>query len=348
VFSLFKGLGRRVRLSISVIPLGVLIGLQGGCVVGTTNLAVEPKQTSSLPAWVQQPESDSSSALWGIGSGPDLETSKKNALTDIAGKFNTRVQESIEQLYRVDNDDVQELLRIANSSQVAATELSDFQVTRSQKVDDTVWVEVRLDKPAYGKRLSGNYVTERNKLKDSMERFDGLSTLEQLLQIDALKEHVNRLGVVGAQVNFVNPDPGMAEDAGQYADYLKTLLAVKDKHKVILVSQDTPEQFTSLINEKLGLAGIKIAEGKGGGENNAAIRLLSRTDSYQDDRDAYIFKIEMDVTSVDEKGVILGKATHRAQGRSYDSYNDAQSKAVSSLNYSLGKKSLASLLKLSD
>lgn len=318
--------------------------LLSACLLSNTHVA----HANSLPDWVRLPSSDTTLETWGIGSGKDLETAKLAALSDIASKFNAKVQETLQHHYQQKNTRIDETFETLTQVDIEATTLSHFEITQTDQLAGQIWVQVRLDKQEFSKSLQQKWQHQDQNFKNRLLHLTSLSSLEQLIQAQELVFELTQLELMCMQLEYANQDFDLDTALADYAQRATELTAISNHQSVRLVNDNVPADFNALIIERLAKSGIKLssADAKTASANSASIQLKARSDTEQDKRGAHAYKITLEITSYDQNGRVIGKASHTAKGRSYDSANDAQSKAVASMAANLKKASVRTLLKL--
>lgn len=300
----------------------------------------------SLPAWVENPHDDNDEAIYGVGSGESFKEAKRSALTDIASKFNTKVQETYVAQHRQFNDQTEMAVNIDSRSEVLNTQLNHFQITQSVKEGELYWVEARLDKKAFAEEIHQRWTRLDASIASEMTALKEAAVLQQLVQLPLLAAKIHDLELIVAQLSFAQRRFDAAPHYERYIGYLEQLQSLKNRHIVYLDQTTKGDDVFNLLKEILSKNGLIVTTKESARAEGAVISVRTKRSEEQDERKAYTVNLEVVVTSADVNGKTLGAATYRARGRSYADSGAATEKAIAALKVQLSRLSLPQLLNI--
>lgn len=102
--------------------------------------------TSALANWWQNPPPDTEFYLYGLGEGQTLALAQQQALADISGKLSTQVSASLDRVTQDTGVAYNDNVRRQINSEINKTELSQFQLLKSQQDRSSVIALVQLDR----------------------------------------------------------------------------------------------------------------------------------------------------------------------------------------------------------
>lgn len=104
---------------------------------------------AEIPKWVQNPLGDTAESIYGIGEGYSLESAKKSALRDIAGKLMTKV--SSESVGRASDSNGQSSSSFQQkiNTQIEDTKLTSYETIRAINVNGQYYVLIDMDRKVF-------------------------------------------------------------------------------------------------------------------------------------------------------------------------------------------------------
>jgi hypothetical protein len=173
------------------------------------------------------------------------------------------------------------------------------------------------------------------------------SSLEQLVAAQEMATELKKLELLAMQLKYADAGFDLKGALSNHVANAQMLRSIRNQQSVRILNDNAPADFNTLITERLAESGIKaLHDGNAASDNLSTIKLNARTDSEQDSRGAFVYRITLTIISSDATGKIIGSTTHAAKGRSYASADEAQEKAVASMASNLKRSSVRALLKL--
>lgn len=113
--------------------------------------STHPVETSNdlPPAWVTNPPKDTSSTMWGVGGGADLDAAKRSALKDVAAKLRVAVSAKLESRITVSSHSVDIFASTRIAEEVQRTEFKNYTFEKSESAGQEFYALVSLDRRAF-------------------------------------------------------------------------------------------------------------------------------------------------------------------------------------------------------
>ncbi|KXI29245.1 LPP20 family lipoprotein [Paraglaciecola hydrolytica] len=301
----------------------------------------------ALPDWVKQPPLDDDKFIYGIGSGIDFETAKKNALSDIAAKFNANVKESYVSAQRVLNEKITSDVKINTQVEVQGTRLNHFHVSKSDTENNIYWTLVQLDRLAFAKDLYAHWFKVDKEMATNIKQ---IGTVPSLLHIDKLKpllEKNEQLKAILVQSNFIQPRTDFKTAFSLYNHYQSLLNTLLDNQFVLVTFNDVDDSLAAVIKEQLTAKGLKLLDQQNTQAPYSVIAVSLTKQQREDDRNAFISQIELYIETTADNNENIGSNHFSARGRDYVSHVASFEKATISIQRQLNKLPLDALLNIS-
>jgi hypothetical protein len=299
----------------------------------------------ALPDWVKQPILDDEKFIYGIGSGTDFETAKKNALSDIAAKFNANVKESYMSAQRVLNDKISSEIRIDTQVEIQGTRLNHFSVAKSEKDGDVYWVLVQLDRIEFAKEINAHWFKLDKEMEASMQQIGVVPSLRHFDKLKPLLEKNEQLKAVLVQSNFISPRTDFKPIFSRYNTYYSLLNTLLESQFTVIVFKDTDETLAAIIKQLITSKGLKILDDQTSKMPHSVITVSMTKQQREDDRNAFISQVEVYLETL-KNNEKIGSNHFGARGRDYDSFDASFEKAMIGIQQQLTKLPLNALLNI--
>lgn len=301
----------------------------------------------ALPDWVKLPPKDNNEAIFGIGSGNSFESAKKNALADIAAKFNANVKESYVSTQKVLNGKVSSDTTIDTQVEIQGTKLNHFRVTQSKKEESLYWVLVELDRQAFAKNMYEQWFRLDGEISNLMSQIGTTPSLLYINLIDTSLIKVEQLKAVLVQLNFLQGQESFKALFTLYNNHQNLLSKLKDNQFVYLNLQNVHQAIAAMITKQLTSRGVKLVDSSKH-ENTlyTAIKVTTKHEQYIDDRQAHVSQLEIYFQTDSPDGEKIGANSFSARGRDYNSATGSFNKAITGIQQQLKRLSLNTLLNI--
>ena len=317
-------------------------GIVCGCFLPL--MLVTTGAVAQMPDWVQKATPDTSTNMYGVGSGNSLEQAKNLALAELAGKVSSQVQQLFQMQEQAVKDAYSSQMAIDTRVEVGATDLRYFYVNQTQQVGSVYWVELVLDKTKMANDLKAQFEIDHGTLTTQMDGLLNQSMFMQLLQANAAAKSITQLKRLLMQIKFYSADFSTSAYVDQYNQYLKQLQQATAGNQVYLEDKQANSLVAKEFRNWLSEQGVNLADAKSA--ETDVLELTTTIDAYQDKRDAYITELFTTITVQSEGLGEIGHTTIQSKGRDYKREAQALDKAIKSLKLKIKQKTPAALLNI--
>lgn len=302
--------------------------------------------SQTLPSWVSNPTSDSPDFMFSVGAAPDYEQAKNNALASLAGKFNSRVAESFSSFYQEKPEGAEELTKVETIVEVDDTKLNHFEFSKSELVAGQYWVEVQLNKAAFGADLIAKWQKLDNSLQKLVQLLPKTSSIEALLIGEDISIMIPQAAQVLNQLMVVQPKDEFNRRLSQYGVYLSELRQMHSELSVNLINANASNNVFSLVKEELGLRGVKVnTEENDFKQNDASIAVYEESKTEKDERGAFVGYVTLTLETKDKNKRNVANRSLSIRTRDY-SQSILDNKTITILKSKLKNQTLSEMLGL--
>ena len=303
---------------------------------------------NAMPLWVSTPSSDSAHYLYGVGSGPDYNSARDQALSDLASRFNSNVSAVTKTHDRQVNGKVDSSYENKVMVRVESTKLTHYKVTRSEQVGMLVWSEIALDRMAFSNDLKEEWHYEDKLLKDAVTRLEALPLIQQITGLKDAHTHMEKSQGIMAQLSVASRSWESKAILDRYARYQTEFKKIIDKAEITIISDKKGDFAATLLQGNLSKFGIRsqvYAKLKPQELAGDQIHIVT-TSTTKSDGDATKVKLEVRFESRDNKGKVVGQSRYFLNGRSYDGEQAAYQQASAKLKLKFKRMTLTKVLGL--
>jgi large subunit ribosomal protein L9 len=104
---------------------------------------------SNLPNWYISPKQNNADFLYGVAEGFSLEEATRNSLAECAARLMVSVSSESQLTRQADNSSAHEEIRQKTLQSVEKINFLNYSVSRSSKVNDRFYVEVKVEKTPF-------------------------------------------------------------------------------------------------------------------------------------------------------------------------------------------------------
>ncbi|SHG88467.1 LPP20 lipoprotein [Marinomonas polaris DSM 16579] len=125
-----------------------------------------PGLEPSMPDWWVSPPEDSAKWLYGLGEGPNLNAANQQALSNIAGKLQTKISSSLSRRTQETTVSSSDYIDRQLSSEIEKVSLSHFETLKTETLSHRVMTLVRVDKEA----LANDWSRQLQVIENDLEK----------------------------------------------------------------------------------------------------------------------------------------------------------------------------------
>ena len=294
------------------------------CLMGFSAAAKE-----EMPSWAINPPPNSTSELFGVGSGATREQAINRALTTIAGNLSTAVVSEIRQTTELSNGLENNNFIEDMRAEVNKTQFNNYHVVSSTQLKSEIWVLVKVDRQQMANNLQNKIQQLNSELDFRFNDFAKATALEQSQLSPNLQESLNQLKTSAATLAAVQPSFNQSQIMAYALKRETQLRHIKNNMVVIIESDQNMDLFARKIETLLTQRDVKvISSGDRAGKSVIIIKSNVKNMNIQD---VYVARVELKVDALDESGKTLKSYMKTLNGASPTSYDAALSQANSKL-----------------
>jgi len=285
------------------------------------------KQAAPVPTWVLSTPADSREWFWGVGEGPELDTAKRAALKDIAGKLRVSISGQLESQVTVDNNKVDRQARTRISEEVQKTEFTNYVVDKTAQSENGFFVLVKVDRQAFIRDQKAKLSALDSSIQQATTGLDNKTPLERFVALRRLQPSLDKA------VGFAQVLIG-AESGGDGASRLRKYEALQEQAKQApnslvfhIQTRQEDNDIAQAVSTYLNESGIRTERSQAGG-NVLAISSNSREDQIYGSK---MVKLQVSLSVLDDKGRALSGRDYAVSGSSTYDYRGARQLAIQKL-----------------
>lgn len=146
----------------------------------------------SMPAWVLSPSSDTSEIIFGVGSGYSYNEAKQAALREITSKLIINISSHSKSELSVHDALVSRSANEQISTRTVETQLTGYQVLKSEQMGSEMFVQVSMSRPDFIKISSSSLKEIDGKIKAMMQDYSRKSKLQKLMIVQRLIPSIDK------------------------------------------------------------------------------------------------------------------------------------------------------------
>lgn len=302
--------------------------------------------SAGLPDWVKKPKADTEEAMYGIGSGASFKAAQNEALSDIAGKINTQVQQRYQSQITQTNRNTHSYTKIDTNTEVAKTSLSHFQLIETQETSGTFWVLLKLEKSLLASSLYNQWQAADRSINTNMTSYGLSAPIEQLIMGAHLREQLISIRFLLVQLHFFDHEVEVNRNDQRYVAFIDQINEVEDKFNLVIASHEAQEEVVAVVIKKVTELGINT---EGGDSKELKNKLVIDTEQarFQDARQA--FNVTLTVTLSlygNDVGEKIAQTQYIVKGRDYSDEEKAMQKAVAAFGIKISRLTLPQFLNI--
>ena len=146
-----------------------------------SNSATKQDVTYTPPTWVTEPPQDTPIAMWGVGSGTDMENAKRSALKDVASKLRVTISAQTQSSITVTDDTIDKYARTQVAEDIQRTEFKNYSVEKSALAGVDFYVLVKVDRPSFIADAKQNLNAAEKEIATHLADSASASNLDQFI-----------------------------------------------------------------------------------------------------------------------------------------------------------------------
>lgn len=306
------------------------------------NSCTANKAQNTTPSWYISPKQNDFENLYGAGEGHSLEEATKYALADAASRLIVNISSTSSLLREENQNSVNEEMRIKVKQSVENISFSDFRVTKSNKIAQTFFVEIQIERTPFIKSQKERIAFLKKKISDlnldslNKNQLQRRNALIKILDLSKELELSSRI-IAGSGEN-INLNETLAEIAKFQNQFDRT----SDKIEFYFANNSAP-QITQIIKKTLNREKIKVTpihNPSSLSEITLRINSSSRSNKIYE---AFITKIEINFENFSE-GKLLASNIIEISGSSTISEAESYSAALKSLEEKINQDGILKII----
>jgi len=318
--------------------------LGSGCSGGIKNNITSTKNLSesNLPNWYISPKQNNADFLYGVAEGFSLEEATRNSLAECAARLMVSVSSESQLTRQADNISANEEIRQKTLQSVEKINFLNYSVSRSSKVNDRFYVEVKVEKTPFFNDQKERVEILRKKIRDLDSVSKKTNPIQRRLDlmkiVDFGKELELKLRILaGSGLNL-----GLSEGLTMISEFQQELAGLSMKIDFVIDAKNSKD-LSVLIIEGLNREGFKISsKAENSNSNQVLVKTLVSKSSSE------IYGAKMVKLSVSFSNLSLGKivASNSLEftGSSAISEEEAQKSALKKLHDEIERVGILKIL----
>jgi len=293
------------------------------------------QRSSSSPSWFTEPPQDTLSFWWGVGEGSDLDSAKRDALKDIAGKLSvaissqneSRVTERVTESSK--SFDKYAHSRVAED--VKRTEFKNYSLEKSVQVGQEYFVLVKVDRQAFIVDAVQKLDLDEKEISAALSGSEKGNSIEKFVAQQKALPWIAE--AVSASEALSAADPGF--DGNKLRKYEAALAKAKDASGLAfrIIEKGDSRDVAVTVRNFLNESKIRI----GGGGSPLVIETSTTLDSVFG---SFTVQLRINISVLDAHGQNLTSKEFTVNGTSMSDYRAARQAALQELGEKLREAGL--------
>lgn len=313
-----------------------------GALLLTIACASPQKTGDSTPSWYNQPKQNNAENLFGVAEGNTLEEATRYALADAAARLMVSISSESNLLREENQTSTNEELRQSVRQNIEKIDFSNFEVTKSDKIDQKFFAEVKIERSSFLNEQKDRFDILNKKISDLEKNSATKNTIQKrndLIKILSLGKELELRGRIlsGAGVNV-----NLKEKLNHLADLENQFNKTTSKIEFFF-DNSAPKEIAQIIRSALNKEKITIASSLSNSNPNQIILKIKSQNKNNKIYEAFITKLEVDFeNSVD--GKILASNKIEVTGSSSIDVKESYSAALNSLTEKISQDGILKIL----
>ncbi len=297
------------------------------------------------PSWYISPKENNTEYLYGVAEGYNLEESTKYALADAASRLMVTISSQSDLLREESKTSVNEEMRQQVRQNVEKINFTGFKVTRSQKIGQRFFTEVRIERARFILEQEDRIGFLERQISDLDKNSSGKNSIQRrnsLLQISALSKEIELKSRIlsGAGGNI-----DLTKKLNRAADFQNQLEKLSDNIEFYF-EINSPKEITKIIRTALNKEKIKISPSlKNSNPNQVIIKITSTTRS-SEIYSAFMTKLKIDFENIAGGNVVASNGVE-VTGSSSISEHESYLASLTSLEEKIAKDGILKIIGIS-
>ena len=228
--------------------------------INITNQVKSMLETSDkIPDWFYSPPK-SDKFFYGGGEGRNINEAKVNALNFIAGEIQTAVSSSFSKSQGYSNrngqSDFYKSVKTKTRSEVKKINFTNIEIMKTIKVNNKIYLLVRIDKQKLFKNLKTQFEILDNKITSEITTSQKYSLLDQLITLNKEEKNIQKALSLINILSTLNPNFDVIKYTNKYNSFMSKKTDILHKLTFSVSSNDLfGQKLIAVLNE----AGYKIS-----------------------------------------------------------------------------------------
>ena len=318
----------------TLVLLLVVMVFSSGCIsLGSKD------ESSSIPNWYLNSPANTSTTIYGVGEGSNLEDAKSAALNSMSARLVVAVGSSLQKLTTSSTSNgysksVTQDIKV----DVEKIQFTNAKVEKNAVVGGNFYVLMSVDRIELFNEKKKSFFIEDEGIDTRFSEGENLAKLEKIYHIKAMSSKI----IDNRKKSFVLYAINNSFDYGpyfsKYDGYLSQIDTLKSELQISVTSNEKNKFFSDEIIEKLNADGYKVVQDSSNVEINVNNKIR-----YSEYKGWKIAKVSTTV-GVSSRGKTVSNKTVNSTGRSSSSNDNALQNAASYFKKKLDKEGLDSFL----
>ena len=297
------------------------------------SLGSKPVKVATVPPWVLNPAADTSSTIYGIGSGFSYNQAKQAALKDITEKLITQISSQGKSELSVHNSSVSRSANEQINTRTIDTQLSDYKVLKSQQVGSELFMQVSMSRRDFIKSTSSRLKELDDKIKNTMQGLSKKPKLQQLIATQNLKPNITKARSLVLLLQAAGGQQNTDEYLAYYGSALKKsndlLYSLRFNVSSSNNLKDFAKHLTALLhNENISAS---ISKSKNGDAHVYVSGKIKNTVMFSQ----HIAQLKISIKTSDKNNRVISVIEYESSGSSTSSANSASNSAIKNMGQKL-------------
>ncbi len=318
----------------TIVLLAFVVLLSSGCIsLGSKD------ESNSIPNWYLNSPANTSTTIYGVGEGSNLEDAKSAALNSMSSRLVVAVGSSLQKLTTSStNGGYSKSVTQDIKVDVEKIQFTNAKVDKNAVVGGNFYVLMSVNRIELFNEKKNSFFIEDKGIDTRFSEGEDLAHLEKIYHIKAMSPKI----VDNRKKSFVLYAINNSFDYGtyfsKYDGYLATIDRLKSELQISVSSNEENKFFADEIIEKLNTNGYKVVKNSSNVEINVHNKI--RFSEYKGWK---IVKVSTTV-GVNSMGKTVSNKTVNTTGRSSSTNNSALQNAASFFKKKLDKEGIDSFL----
>jgi len=302
----------------------ILLTLQA-CSSGSKPVKKQP----AFPAWVSNPPNDTTSNIYGTGSGFSPTEAKEAALKDISGKLITKISSQSKSEISQFNDNVARSATQNINTSTVATKLSNYKVVNSEQIGNKLFIQLSISRSEFIKTTTSQLKELDDRIKNTLRSASSKTKLQQLIAYQNLRPTIDNARTL---VQLLQAAGGPQNTDKYLADYNKVVKKNSDLLYAVRFSVSSNASLNGFAEHLVALLHNKNISASIGKKSNADAHIqISGSIKTSTAFSQHMSQLVVNIKISDKNRRIISVREYESSGSSATDSNSASDSAIKSM-----------------